>query len=206
MLKITIKCTFFEKKCKKIWSCQKKAVPLHSLLKRAVFLTHKRSPKPRSESSLSKSESGGTSRPSIKHRGIDHSDLVAEREGAVVQLVRIPACHAVGREFESRPHRKKRNFSSERLRFFSCDGLTRTLMGSPQNLFCGERRERDNYTSYAVTQSLIAASDDESRPHRKARKIAGFVIVTHYNRPKICSNCHLIRNTRRISFCSSVIR
>ena len=29
------------------------------------------------------------------------------RIGAVVQLVRIPACHAVGREFESRPHRKK---------------------------------------------------------------------------------------------------
>ena len=27
--------------------------------------------------------------------------------GAVVQLVRIPACHAVGREFESRPHRKE---------------------------------------------------------------------------------------------------
>ena len=27
--------------------------------------------------------------------------------GAVVQLVRIPACHAVGREFESRPHREK---------------------------------------------------------------------------------------------------
>ena len=29
--------------------------------------------------------------------------------GAVVQLVRIPACHAVGREFESRPHRKGEN-------------------------------------------------------------------------------------------------
>ena len=37
--------------------------------------------------------------------------------GAVVQLVRIPACHAVGREFESRPHRKKRNFSYGKLRF-----------------------------------------------------------------------------------------
>ena len=29
--------------------------------------------------------------------------------GAVVQLVRIPACHAVGREFESRPHRTKKH-------------------------------------------------------------------------------------------------
>ena len=29
-----------------------------------------------------------------------------ETTGAVGQLVRIPACHAVGREFESRPHRK----------------------------------------------------------------------------------------------------
>ena len=28
--------------------------------------------------------------------------------GAVVQLVRITACHAVGRGFESRPHRKRK--------------------------------------------------------------------------------------------------
>ena len=56
------KCTFLQKKCQKIWSYQKKTVPLHPLLKKRL-------------------------------------------SGAVVQLVRIPACHAVGREFESRPHR-----------------------------------------------------------------------------------------------------
>ena len=60
--------------------------------------------------------------------------------GAVVQLVRIPACHAVGREFES-------------------------------------------------------------RPHRKARKNAGFVIVVRTNLPKICPNCHFIRNPRRCAIC-----
>ena len=30
------------------------------------------------------------------------------KNGAVVQLVRIHACHAWGRGFESRPHRKKK--------------------------------------------------------------------------------------------------
>ena len=33
--------------------------------------------------------------------------LQLEITGAVVQLVRITACHAVGRGFESRPHRSK---------------------------------------------------------------------------------------------------
>ncbi len=31
---------------------------------------------------------------------------MAFENGAVVQLVRITACHAVGRGFESRPHRQ----------------------------------------------------------------------------------------------------
>ena len=35
------------------------------------------------------------------------SHKVLENIGAVVQLVRIRACHARGRGFESRPHRDK---------------------------------------------------------------------------------------------------
>ena len=70
------KCTFFEKKCKNIWSYQKKAVPLHPLLKNEVNRTSQ----------------------GVKKK--------SNYRGAVVQLVRIPACHAVGREFESRPHRR----------------------------------------------------------------------------------------------------
>ena len=40
-------------------------------------------------------------------QGTVGSNPTSSAIGLVVQLVRIPACHAGGREFESRPDRKK---------------------------------------------------------------------------------------------------
>ena len=39
---------------------------------------------------------------------------VVQKAGAVVQLVRIPACHAGGRGFEPRPLRQNKARSNER--------------------------------------------------------------------------------------------
>lgn len=56
--------------------------------------------------------------------------------GAVVQLVRMPACHAGGREFESRPHRRReRRMSNLSLRtwlliLFFCILSRRRLVGT----------------------------------------------------------------------------
>ena len=41
-----------------------------------------------------------------------------QNTGAVVQQVRIHACHAWGREFESRPHRRQKPWSLQLQGFF----------------------------------------------------------------------------------------
>ena len=45
--------------------------------------------------------------------------VAIDKFGAVVQLVRIPACHAGGRGFESLPHRQK-SFNEISLKLFLC--------------------------------------------------------------------------------------
>ena len=51
--------------------------------------------------------------------------VAIDKFGAVVQLVRIPACHAGGRGFESLPHRQK-SFNEISLKFF-CSYSTNML-------------------------------------------------------------------------------
>ena len=54
----------------------------------------------------------------VGHRQALNLDLESNQCGAVVQLVRIPACHAGGRGFESRPLRHLFQTSAEMLRSF----------------------------------------------------------------------------------------
>ena len=101
------KCIFLKKSYRKIWSYQKKAVPLHPLLKNKARSLQIESPLARnaSDSDIPTEE---REHGVALYEGFTRSRASrSSREGAVVQLVRIPACHAVGREFESRPHRKK---------------------------------------------------------------------------------------------------
>ena len=61
--------------------------------------------------------------------------------GAVVQLVRIHACHAWGREFESRPHRKRSNL---RVAFFCVLWLFTRLRGLIFNVQNSARARNNN--------------------------------------------------------------
>ena len=101
----TKKCDFFEKSRKNIWWICEKALPLHS--------------QTRNEGCLREKASTLVARESFKN-------------GALVQLVRIHACHAWGHGFESRTHRfslwfgslaqlnRASDYGSEGCRFESC--------------------------------------------------------------------------------------
>ncbi len=105
--------------------------------------------------------------------------------GAVVQLVRIPACHAVGREFESRPHRKK----STAMWTFLCDGLK--LREFSAISFCRLLRKQSSYLSTFERLLHKCNFRVSSAPQKDIRKGVFFVYLR-----KVFSN----------AFCSSVIR
>ena len=88
------------------------------------------------------------------------------RRGAVVQLVRIPACHAVGREFESRPHRKKESqmwllFCATDLNrassppFHSVDYCASNLLISPSSFISSCRIYTSKNPNWLIAVSIL---------------------------------------------------
>ncbi len=69
--------------------------------------------------------------------------LKRKLNGLVVQLVRIPACHAGGREFESRPDRKKPLIRAAffSLKFFSIFLPLTIAYQKGNNLYKKERQQ-----------------------------------------------------------------
>ena len=65
------------------------------------------------QKNLVNSEKSSTFAPAFEKEQCSYTCSI-KHLGAVVQLVRIPACHAVGREFESRPHRQRLAFIAGR--------------------------------------------------------------------------------------------
>ena len=112
--------------------------------------------------------------------------------GAVVQLVRIPACHAVGREFESRPHRKKTSIWVSFL--FGVD--RRELSRGPRKNFIlwGEEEARQLYKlrSNAVIDRRFRRRVSSAPQRLKFNKLrlrrVEKIVRKLRNRPKICPN------------------
>ena len=90
--------------------------------------------------------------------------------GAVVQLVRISACHAGGRGFESRPHRKSLELRLEAF-VCVCGRRTRTLPQGPPKIsdFWGKEEQRGIDGAAERSHPAAELATTQSRPHRKSR-------------------------------------
>ena len=154
--KNTLFCIFFAFFWSNIWSIQKKAVPLHPLSKRERSSIGNIDEKLKSF----EEERRNNEAPYSRSESVKQSLF---RRGAVVQLVRISACHAGGREFESRRHRKKEDCLGNPL-FLCCQ-----TRHSPVRVFRGiGDMPRVHYRS--------AIRGTSSHRHRKKERITNVVL------------------------------
>ena len=91
---------------------------------------------------------------------------LAISNGVVVQLVRIPACHAGGRGFESRPYR--RTFERKNIRFDSLAQQVEhntfnvgVLGSSPKRI----TKEKESYESNSLFFVLILSHFSSGKKH-----------------------------------------
>ena len=92
--------------------------------------------------------------------------LKKSSDGVVVQLVRIPACHAGGRGFESRPLRQRSSSSESKMRNNAMCGVVVQLVRIPA-CHAGGR----GFESRPLRQQISEESDTKRQVFRKLAKI-----------------------------------
>ena len=87
---------------------------------------------------------------------IEREIATKKLNGALVQLVRIHACHAWGHGFESRTHRLKVLDSFRIKDFFLCFSCFRHFLAAAIRVYSASKRNKETYIRFSAVSSACS--------------------------------------------------